>query len=96
MVEKPLALKSEDALDLCQMAQAKGLVLMVGHTFEYNPAVHALRALMDSGELGQIHYIDTARLNLGLFQHGLNVLWDLAPHDISILLYLPAAKSDFR
>ncbi len=88
LVEKPIALKSEDALDLCQLAHAKDLVLMVGHTFEYNPAVHALRDLMDSGELGEIHYIDTARLNLGLFQRGLNVLWDLAPHDISILLFL--------
>lgn len=88
MVEKPIALTSEDARDLCQLAAAKDLVLMVGHTFEYNPAVRALRDLMDSGDLGRIHYIDTARLNLGLFQHGLNVLWDLAPHDISILLYL--------
>jgi predicted dehydrogenase len=61
---------------------------MVGHTFEFNSAVHALKELIDSGELGQIYYVDAARLNLGLFQRGLNVLWDLAPHDISILLYL--------
>lgn len=88
LVEKPIALNSQDALNLCQLAKARDLVLMVGHTFEYNPAVHALRDLMDSGELGEIHYIDTARLNLGLFQRGLNVLWDLAPHDISILLFL--------
>lgn len=88
LVEKPIALKSDDALHLCQLAHEKELVLMVGHTFEYNPAVHALRELIDSGELGEIHYIDTARLNLGLFQRGLNVLWDLAPHDISILLFL--------
>ena len=88
LVEKPISLSSKDAQDLCARAKAKGVVLMVGHTFEYNPAVHALRNLMDSGELGEIHYIDTARLNLGLFQRGLNVLWDLAPHDISILLFL--------
>lgn len=88
LVEKPIALSSTDAQDLCTRAKEKGVVLMVGHTFEYNPAVHALRNLMDSGELGEIHYIDTARLNLGLFQRGLNVLWDLAPHDISILLFL--------
>jgi predicted dehydrogenase len=88
LVEKPITLKSEDALDLCDLAKTNGLTLMVGHTFEYNPAVHALRDLMESGDMGEIHYIDTARLNLGLFQRGLNVLWDLAPHDISILLYL--------
>ena len=88
LVEKPITLKSEDALDLCKLARTNELTLMVGHTFEYNPAVHALRDLMESGEMGEIHYIDTARLNLGLFQRGLNVLWDLAPHDISILLYL--------
>jgi predicted dehydrogenase len=88
LVEKPITLKSEDAKDLCDLARTNDLTLMVGHTFEYNPAVHALRDLMESGDMGDIHYIDTARLNLGLFQRGLNVLWDLAPHDISILLYL--------
>jgi predicted dehydrogenase len=61
---------------------------MVGHTFEYNAAVHTLKDLIDSGELGQVYYVDTARLNLGLFQRDLNALWDLAPHDISILLYI--------
>jgi predicted dehydrogenase len=61
---------------------------MVGHTFEYNSAVLALKELIDSGELGKIYYVDAARLNLGLFQRDSNVLWDLAPHDISILLYL--------
>jgi predicted dehydrogenase len=61
---------------------------MVGHTFEYNVAVHTLKDLINNGDLGQIYYVDTARLNLGLFQRELNVLWDLAPHDISILLYI--------
>lgn len=88
LVEKPMTLKSEHAQELIDLAHAKGLILMVGHTFEYNSAVLALKQYIDSGELGDIHYIDTARLNLGLFQRDSNVLWDLAPHDVSILLYL--------
>ena len=88
LVEKPMTLNSRDAEELVQLADDHQLTLMVGHTFEYNSAVHALKKYIDSGELGQIHYIDTARLNLGLFQRDSNVLWDLAPHDISILLYL--------
>jgi predicted dehydrogenase len=88
LVEKPMTLKSSDAEELIELAASKNLTLMVGHTFEYNSAVHALKKYIDSGELGDIYYIDAARLNLGLFQRDLNVLWDLAPHDISILLYL--------
>jgi predicted dehydrogenase len=88
LVEKPMTVNCQQAEELIGIAQAKDLVLMVGHTFEYNAAVHTLKQLIDSGELGQIYYVDTARLNLGLFQHDLNVLWDLAPHDISILLYI--------
>ncbi len=88
LVEKPLTLNSRDAEDLISLAHERGLILMVGHTFEYNSAVMALKQYIDSGELGDIYYIDTARLNLGLFQRDSNVLWDLAPHDISILLYL--------
>ncbi len=88
LVEKPLTLNSQHAQDLVDLAALNGLTLMVGHTFEYNAAVHALKAYIDSGELGEIYYLDTARLNLGLFQRDSNVLWDLAPHDISILLYL--------
>ena len=88
LVEKPLTLNSRDAEDLIQLADSRSLTLMVGHTFEYNSAVLALKALIDSGELGRIYYIDAARLNLGLFQRDSNVLWDLAPHDISTLLYL--------
>lgn len=87
-VEKPLTLKSHQAEELTKISKENDLVLMVGHTFEYNAAVHTLKNLIDSGELGQIYYVDTARLNLGLFQRDLNVLWDLAPHDISILLYI--------
>jgi predicted dehydrogenase len=88
LVEKPLTLDSRQAQDLVHLAETNGRTLMVGHTFEYNPAVHALKKLIESGELGAIHYIDGARLNLGLFQPDLNVLWDLAPHDISILCYI--------
>ena len=88
LVEKPITLKSRDAEELIHLADARGLTLMVGHTFEYNSAVVALKEYIESGELGEIHYVDTARLNLGLFQRDSNVLWDLAPHDISILLYL--------
>ena len=88
LVEKPLTLKSTDAEELVELAEKKDLTLMVGHTFEYNAAVHALKDLIDKGDLGQVYYLDAARLNLGLFSRDLNVLWDLAPHDISILLYL--------
>ena len=88
LVEKPMTLKSEEAEELIQVADSRGLTLMVGHTFEYNSAVQVLKQWIESGELGKIYYLDAARLNLGLFQHDSNVLWDLAPHDISILLYL--------
>lgn len=88
LVEKPLALSSRHAEELIEMAAARGLRLMVGHTFEYNPAVHALRELIRKGELGEIYYINAVRANLGLFQRNLNVVWDLATHDVSILLYL--------
>jgi predicted dehydrogenase len=92
MVEKPLTLNSTHAEQLVELAEKKDLIIMVGHTFEYNAAIMALKQLIDSGELGQIYYVDAARLNLGLFQRDLNVLWDLAPHDISILLYILGCK----
>jgi predicted dehydrogenase len=88
LVEKPLTLNSAHAEELIELAEKKGLVLMVGHTFEYNTAVHTMKDLIDRGDLGQVYYLDAARLNLGLFSRDLNVLWDLAPHDISILLFL--------
>lgn len=88
MVEKPLTTCSQEAEDLIDLAAKKGLVLMVGHTFLFNNAVHALKKLIYSGDLGKVLYIDTARLSLGLYQRGLNVLWDLAPHDLSILGFL--------
>jgi predicted dehydrogenase len=73
---------------LIELADRRDLRLMVGHTFEYNPAVRALREIIQRGELGQIYYVDSVRANLGLFQRDLNVLWDLAPHDVSILMYI--------
>jgi len=88
LVEKPFTLVSRHAEELIELAEARGLILMAGHTFEYNPAVRALKRIVDSGELGQIYYIDAVRVNLGLFQPDLNVLWDLASHDVSILLYI--------
>lgn len=88
LVEKPFTLNSTDANELVELAKRQDLVLMVGHTFEFNPAVHALKGMIQSGELGQIFYVDTVRASLGLFQTELNVVWDLAPHDISILRYI--------
>jgi predicted dehydrogenase len=88
LIEKPLATNVKDAQALVETAEATGMTLMVGHTFEYNPAVWRLRAMVENGELGDIHYIDTARLNLGIYQHDVNVVWDLAPHDVSIINYI--------
>ena len=91
LVEKPITLNSEDAIDLMRVAEAANRILMVGHTFEYNPAVRALKQMIQSGELGDVYYIDAIRASLGLFQTKANVIWDLAPHDISILRYLLGA-----
>jgi predicted dehydrogenase len=88
LVEKPMTTNSADAARLVEQAEKHDVVLMAGHTFEYNAAVHHLRGLIKSGELGHIYYIDTARLNLGLYQPDVNCVWDLAPHDVSILNYI--------
>jgi predicted dehydrogenase len=88
LVEKPLATTSEECRELIALAEERKLTLMVGHTFEYNPAVAYLRDLVLSGDLGNLYYIDSARLNLGLFQHDADVLWDLAPHDLSIIFHI--------
>lgn len=88
LVEKPLATSITDAETVVQTADASGLTLMVGHIFEYNAAVWKLKEIVSSGELGGILYIDTARLSLGRYQNDCNVIWDLAPHDISIVSYL--------
>lgn len=88
LVEKPLAMSVVDGMALIRLAEATSRIIMVGHTFLYNPAVQELRRIVRSGELGCAYYVDSARLNLGLFQRRANVIWDLAPHDISILLYI--------
>ena len=88
MVEKPITTDSRDAAELGEVAEARGLVLMVGHTFEFNPAVRALKEIVDRGVAGDIRYIDAVRVGLGMFHPRLNVIWDLAPHDISILIHL--------
>jgi len=91
MVEKPLATSSADARAMIDAASVAGVKLMVGHTFEYHSAVWRLRELTRSNALGELYYLDTARLNLGLYQNDCNVLFDLAPHDISILNYVLSA-----
>ncbi|HEX8058857.1 MAG TPA: Gfo/Idh/MocA family oxidoreductase [Novosphingobium sp.] len=88
MVEKPMCTTSAEADDLIARAERSGLTLMADHTFLFHPAVLKLGELVHSGALGQISYFDSQRVNLGLFQPDVNVLWDLAPHDISIIDYL--------
>jgi len=88
MVEKPLATSVRDAAAIVDAAEQAGVVAMVGHTFEYHAAVWALRDIVTRGDFGDLYYLDTARLNMGLYQHDANVVWDLAPHDISILNYV--------
>jgi predicted dehydrogenase len=87
LVEKPFVTSSEQANELCKLAESKGLTILVGHTFEYTAAVNRIREIVANGELGEVLYIRSLRVNLGLFQKDINVIWDLAPHDISILLY---------
>jgi len=87
-VEKPLALSSEECLQLIHMAEKRDRVLMVGHTFEYNPAVNVLKEEVEKGALGEIRYINSQRLNLGKIRQDVNAMWNLAPHDISIILYI--------
>ena len=88
LVEKPFATRLDDAHRMVELAEESGVVLMVGHTFEYHSAVWALKEMVTGGELGELYYLDTSRLNLGLYQQDVNVLYDLAPHDISILNYV--------
>jgi predicted dehydrogenase len=88
MVEKPLTASVAEAEELVALARELNLVLMVGHTFEYSPAVNELRTLVRDGQMGRIYCIETERLNLGLFRNDIDVIWDLAPHDVSILNYV--------
>lgn len=87
-VEKPMAASVEQCEELVEIARKNKLTLMVGHTFVYSAPVRKIKEIVDSGDLGEIQYISARRLNLGLFQKDINVAWDLAPHDISIILYI--------
>lgn len=86
-IEKPLAASSEEAIDLIELAREKERVLMPGHTFLYSPPVRTIRSLIHSGEIGDVYFISTSRVNLGLHQPDVSVAWDLGPHDFSILRY---------
>lgn len=88
LVEKPLAMSNADARELIETARRRERVLMVGHTFEFNPAVWKIKELVTSGALGELFYVYSNRVNLGRVQRDVNALWSIAPHDISILLYL--------
>lgn len=87
-VEKPFTSTVAQAEELIELAEAKNRLIMVDHTFLFTGAVRKIRQLIDEGTLGRLYYYDSTRVNLGLFQHDLNVIWDLAPHDLSIMDYL--------
>jgi predicted dehydrogenase len=88
LVEKPMTRTVDEAEELIKLAQAHDRILMVDHTFIYTGAVRRMKEIIDAGELGELYYFDSVRVNLGLFQHDIDVIWDLAPHDVSILTYL--------
>ena len=92
LVEKPITRTVEEAEELIQLAKERDLILMVDHTFIYTGAVRRMKEIIDAGELGELYYLDSVRVNLGLFQHDIDVIWDLAPHDVSILTYLIPEK----
>lgn len=87
-VEKPFTATSAEAEELIELAERRGLQIMVDHTFLFTGAVRKIKQLIDDGTLGRLYYYDSTRVNLGLFQHDVNVLWDLAPHDLAIMDYL--------
>jgi len=91
-VEKPFTATSEQAIELIELADKCKLKIMVDHTFIFTGAVRTIKKLLDKGELGDIYYFDSMRINLGLFQHDVNVIWDLAPHDLAIMDFLIAEK----
>src|SRR5262245_3504248 len=87
-IEKPFTATSQQAEELIDLAEQKNLVIMVDHTFLFTGAVRKMKELVDEGVLGRLYYYDSTRVNLGLFQHDVNVVWDLAPHDLAIMDYL--------
>src|SRR5262249_15486739 len=88
LIEKPLTRTSAEGRDLIARADRAGRVLMVDHTFIYSAAVRRIKSMIDAGDLGTLYYIDSVRINLGLVQPDINVFWDLAPHDLSIIDHL--------
>ncbi len=92
LVEKPMTLTADTSNKLVEIAKEKGLTLMVGHIFMYHPAVRKMKSYIESGELGEVHYIYAQRTNLGPIREDVNALWDLAPHDVSIFNYLMGAN----
>jgi predicted dehydrogenase len=88
LVEKPLATRSDEVLGLMELAEKHNRILMVDHTFLYTGAVREMRAIIEAGELGELLYFDSVRISLGLVQSDINVIWDLAPHDFSIMDHL--------
>ncbi|MCC7157732.1 MAG: Gfo/Idh/MocA family oxidoreductase [Bryobacterales bacterium] len=93
-VEKPFTSTARQAEELIELAERKNLTVMVDHTFLFTGAVRKIRQLIDDGTLGKLYYYDSMRVNLGLFQHDIDVLWDLAPHDLSIVDYLVGQKPE--
>lgn len=88
LIEKPMTSTTRQAEKLINIAEKKKLVILVDHTFLFAGAVRKIKEIVDSGDIGDIYYFDSVRVNLGLFQHDVNVVWDLAPHDISIMDYI--------
>ena len=93
-IEKPFTSESWQAKELINLAEQKNLTVMVDHTFLFTGAVRKIRQLVDDGTLGELYYYDSTRVNLGLFQHDVNVLWDLAPHDLSIMDFVIDQKAE--
>jgi predicted dehydrogenase len=92
LVEKPMALNARECEEMIRCAQDNDRVLMVDHTFLYTGAVRRMKEIVEKGDIGDIYYFDSVRVNLGLFQHDVNVIWDLAPHDLSIMDFLLTRK----
>ena len=95
LIEKPMTSTSNQAQELLELADRKGLRVFVDHTFLFTGAVRKMKEIIEKGEVGDLFYFDSVRVNLGLFQHDVNVIWDLAPHDISIMQYLLSQKPEF-
>ena len=93
-IEKPFTSNSQQAEELIELAERKGLILMVDHTFLFTGAVRKIHQLLKDDALGKLKYYDSTRVNLGLFQHDIDVLWDLAPHDLSVVDYLIGEKPE--